>query len=127
MSTQVERRVDRLEQLVNWIKGQLAQLFRRVAALEDQARAGQGGGYAGGGGGGGRGRVAYTTSAITARSGATAGTGDVQPKRLDSGDLVDEGDELTVYNAGAAIADGKYVMYWIDPEGVCWVEPEECS
>ncbi|WP_165072137.1 hypothetical protein [Paludisphaera rhizosphaerae] len=77
--------------------------------------------------GGGAGRKACkSTTAITARSGATPGGGSVQPLKNVSGTLTNVGGTISVGNLGAAIATGKYCMYWTDDYGAVWVEPEEC-
>lgn len=75
--------------------------------------------------------LALTSSAITARSGTTAGTGTATPKKFDGTTISSTGEaDLTVYNFSAAtggIASGLYVWLAADPDGYYWVTSVECA
>lgn len=99
----------------------------RLAAQEQlgsQLASSMGGGF---GGGSKRGRVAFAATAIGASDAVSPGGGTVQPMKLAAGDYENVGDPIAVYNAGAAISEGKRCSYWYDADGVAWVEPEECE
>lgn len=84
-------------------------------------------GGAGGFGGAARYWVGKATTAITARSGATPGSGTAEIYDARSGTLTATGATKTVLNAGAAISSGKYVRMDQDGFGIWWVDPEECE
>lgn len=84
-------------------------------------------------GSGPRGRLAYTTTAISPRSGTTPGSGTVQLKSLVAGAIANDGGTLTAYTASADttagghnIDSGKYCWVEWDPSGTPWVAPLEC-
>ena len=72
--------------------------------------------------------LAKTSSAISARSGTTAGTGTVTPQYLNGTTLGDDGQDLTVYffSASASIDSGKYCWIEQDRAGVWWITAVEC-
>lgn len=71
--------------------------------------------------------VGKATTAITARSGTTPGSGTIEAYDATTGTLTATGATFAAKNAGAAISSGKHVMSWVDKFGVRWVEPEECE
>ncbi len=117
---ETERRVDRLGRRMDDVASQLAELRQLLHKLANGLGQGQGGGSSSL-------IVGKATTAITARSGTTPGSGTVEAYDATTGTLTATGATFAVKNAGAAISSGKYVMSWIDKFGVRWVEPEECE
>lgn len=114
-----------VEQRFRTLASDVSKLVAKVARLEGMLS--QLGAGRGGAGGGARGRIARATSAIGASDETTPGGGTVQPMKLDGGDYADVGDPIAVKNVGDAISSGKRCSYWIDVDGVAWVEPGECE
>lgn len=106
-------------------------LRRRVAALEQMLPRAWGGVPGGDGGGGGF--PCRAAGAISARSGAVAGSGSVRRVRIGSGGLEAVGDPVAVRNASATamgaagVPDGCYCWAERDSAGVVWVMPLECE
>ena len=72
--------------------------------------------------------IAKSVGTITARSGATAGTGTVSIQSFDGADLADSGWEQDVFNfaGGGDIPDGVFVSIGFADDGYCWVISSEC-
>jgi len=79
-------------------------------------------------------RLGVTTGTITARSGATLGSGPVQWKKISSSGVASTQtmqtpsggvSGVTAYNAGASIASGAYVICF--RVGNKWIAVEVCS
>lgn len=66
-------------------------------------------------------------SGITARSGATPGTGNATIQFLGATELANHGSAITVRNwAGSAVAADAYILIGRDRRGVWWVVSEDC-
>lgn len=122
-----EWRIDELERRSNGHGRSLESLSSRMAAVEQLANmlaGGMGGTFSSGSPK--PVRIGKSTTAVTASTSTTPGTGTVQPLKLSGGVYADDGDPVTVRNPGAAIATAKRVAWWADADGVLWVTPEEC-
>ncbi len=81
----------------------------------------------GAGEGGGGFFVGVATTAITARSGSTLGTGTVEVYSTSDGTMAATGVTQTVYNLDTAISSGKRVAVQPDSFGTLIAAPLECE
>jgi hypothetical protein len=72
--------------------------------------------------------LAYTTTQITARVGTTAGSGTVQPKKLNGTTIESTGSPRTVYSwtERGSGSSGTYVWIEVDQFGTHWWTGEDC-
>lgn len=121
----------RIVEIERRLEGQgltLDRLDSRIAAQEQlgsQLASSMGG--TGGFGGAPRFWIGKATTAITARSGTTPGSGTAEIYDARTGTLTATGATKAVKNAGPAISSGKYVRIDQDGFGIWWVDPEECE
>jgi hypothetical protein len=72
-------------------------------------------------------QLGYTSAGISARSGTTPGSGTVQPKKLSSGSIANDGSTITVYSwAQNATQSSAYIYYAYDMYGTPWLIAEDC-
>jgi hypothetical protein len=75
-------------------------------------------------------RIAKSTVQIPARVGSVPGSASVQPQKIDSGLLVDDGDPVTVYSwvkyASQTPAPSFYLAMTRDRNGIWWFTGEDC-
>lgn len=116
---EIERRLEDERQSRREMESQLAQLSQMVGHVANMASAPRSGGagfY-----------VGKATSAISARSGATLGSGTYKVYSTAGGTLTATGVTGTAYNAGGAIASGKHVALQKEStDGTMMAAPLEC-
>lgn len=73
-------------------------------------------------------KYAKTNEEISARSGNTLGSGEASLYNIDEGDLVDSGDDATVYNFGGNVIDADvWIQLDIGADGEYHVRAVDCE